>query len=594
MHIKDYNDAMTFFRTYDNVASKGKWKEFVDEMEFDDMLQEPRTMAQGGRIIGKPGGLVEPGVMYYGNVKVTAPKNFVTIEGLTNYLPFSKENLEDAYYRLDRPSEVRNALKSSGIKLIKHQKTPGGMKYNIFKIPTETQIDNFWKNYTKILYKKELKKIPSGIMEPFKNEVNKVYAEFIKKGDPFSTADIYNKVSQNFTGKKRVYIPPKRGAKRNKVPTDTVRRLLGDDKVKNLIDGNILKNQTLTANRLKIVNAMADGPIAADKLSKLLKINKTDLHAQAKLLFNDVYQYITAQVPGSSLEGKGLKAGYLKDYKIDDLKNLLNNLRKSGFEYLDERAARRLMFDAYGDSKSPTYDLNKYRRIKQRYNAYVGINNQLREMFGFNFQLDHSLSFKALKDIKNIKPEQLIRVTPIPEEINNLKSQFDMRYKNVISDLRKVGPNAELLKQKRMIEQLSTNLGLGKFKISAAGNKVLDFGGQTLLKQDIGKKMIENVDLQNKVVDNVKKLDKNKDFIKQLNEIFGKDSKVPDSVMNLKKTGNMKNIIRVLKSLIKRKPDLRAAADNLLNTISEGIIPSVAAAEVEAAEVEQLKLLHLK
>ena len=57
MHIKDHSAAMKFFRTYDNVASKGKWKEFVDEMEFDSMLQEPRTMvheprnmAHGGRI----------------------------------------------------------------------------------------------------------------------------------------------------------------------------------------------------------------------------------------------------------------------------------------------------------------------------------------------------------------------------------------------------------------------------------------------------------------------------------------------------------------------------------------------------------------
>ena len=46
MHIKDHSAAMKFFRTYDNVASKGKWKEFVDEMEFDSMLQKPRTMAQ--------------------------------------------------------------------------------------------------------------------------------------------------------------------------------------------------------------------------------------------------------------------------------------------------------------------------------------------------------------------------------------------------------------------------------------------------------------------------------------------------------------------------------------------------------------------
>ena len=56
MHIKDHSAAMKFFRTYDNVASKGMWKDFVDEMEFDSMLHEPRTMAQGGRIpFGKGG-----------------------------------------------------------------------------------------------------------------------------------------------------------------------------------------------------------------------------------------------------------------------------------------------------------------------------------------------------------------------------------------------------------------------------------------------------------------------------------------------------------------------------------------------------------
>ena len=66
MHIKDHNDAMTFFRNSKQLESNGKWKEFVEESKFDDMLQEPRPMAQGGRIGLKPGGIVEPGVMYYG------------------------------------------------------------------------------------------------------------------------------------------------------------------------------------------------------------------------------------------------------------------------------------------------------------------------------------------------------------------------------------------------------------------------------------------------------------------------------------------------------------------------------------------------
>ena len=49
---------MKFFRTYDSAASKGKWKEFVDEMEFDSMVQEPRTMAQEPRNMYSQGQLV--------------------------------------------------------------------------------------------------------------------------------------------------------------------------------------------------------------------------------------------------------------------------------------------------------------------------------------------------------------------------------------------------------------------------------------------------------------------------------------------------------------------------------------------------------
>jgi hypothetical protein len=58
MHIKDHSAAMKFFRTYDSAASKGKWKEFVDEMEFDSMGQEPRTMAQGPRMGLDDGGRI--------------------------------------------------------------------------------------------------------------------------------------------------------------------------------------------------------------------------------------------------------------------------------------------------------------------------------------------------------------------------------------------------------------------------------------------------------------------------------------------------------------------------------------------------------
>ena len=53
MHIKDHNDAMTFFRNSKQLESNGKWKEFVEESKFDDMLQESRPMAQEPRKLDK-------------------------------------------------------------------------------------------------------------------------------------------------------------------------------------------------------------------------------------------------------------------------------------------------------------------------------------------------------------------------------------------------------------------------------------------------------------------------------------------------------------------------------------------------------------
>ena len=56
-------------------------KEMYNDQDPGSMTQEPRNMADGGQIIGKAGGLVEPGVMYYGKTKVTVDgKKFDSIK----------------------------------------------------------------------------------------------------------------------------------------------------------------------------------------------------------------------------------------------------------------------------------------------------------------------------------------------------------------------------------------------------------------------------------------------------------------------------------------------------------------------------------
>ena len=119
MKIKDYNDAIEFFRTNDYQAADGAWSEFyqsevleprimdqaslADDLEpgslKDEMLKDfdpsqetyeeylqrkrlgerPFNMAEGG-MIGKPGGIVEPGVKYYGKyIPHSSPKDKVVL-----------------------------------------------------------------------------------------------------------------------------------------------------------------------------------------------------------------------------------------------------------------------------------------------------------------------------------------------------------------------------------------------------------------------------------------------------------------------------------------------------------------------------------
>jgi len=65
--------------------------------------KEPRTMAQGGGVIGKPGGLVEPGVMYYGTSKKKTKK-----------FKYKFKSPQGGYYYSDKPTYHHGANRPKG------------------------------------------------------------------------------------------------------------------------------------------------------------------------------------------------------------------------------------------------------------------------------------------------------------------------------------------------------------------------------------------------------------------------------------------------------------------------------------------------
>ena len=370
---------------------------------------------------------------------------------------------------------------------------------------------------------------------PFKNEVLKIFNEFSKTDTPFSTSDIYYKVVENLQDNPRIFIPQKRKGG-TRIPGEEIKRALGKDKAALLMDGNLQRIEKTIGNRKKLVDILSKGKSDINTLSKTLGINKKNLFAEADILFDDIYRYTRSKVRGT---GFGEKYGYLKDFDVSDYKNILNNLRASGFEKLDERSMRALITEAYAET-----DKGKFKAAVNRLNEYTKTNAQLKELFGFEFQLDHPLSFQALKDLKNVSPENLLRVNPIPAQLNRIKIGLDGTYRKIIKNIRQGNSTSELLNQKKAIETLSSKLGIGEFKIDNTGRKVLSFGADPFLKTNLPEKMGQNIFLQDRIAKNLKNIDPN-----LFTEALGERSKVTKSIQKLKPMEPQK--VKGLKSFMK-------------------------------------------
>ena len=302
------------------------------------------------------------------------------------------------------------------------------------------------------------------------------------------------------------------------------------------MDGNLQRIEKTIGNRKKLVDILSKGKSDINTLSKTLGINKKNLFAEADILFDDIYRYTRSKVRGT---GFGEKYGYLKDFDVSDYKNILNNLRASGFEKLDERSMRALITEAYAET-----DKGKFKAAINRLNEYTKTNAQLKQLFGFEFQLDHPLSFQALKDLKNVSPENLLRVNPIPAQLNRIKIGLDRTYRKIINNIRQGDSTLELLNQKKAIETLSSKLGIGEFKIDNTGRKVLSFGADPFLKTSLPEKMGQNIFLQDRIAKNLKNINPN-----LFTEALGEKSKVTKSIQKLEPMEPQK--VKGLKSFMK-------------------------------------------
>ena len=498
----------------------------IEKQAIDDFMKR-NPMAGGGMLVQPSVDGSRPG---YAKQKDVG-KKLVTLKELSELdFPISEVTLKQVFTAKDTNKAYKKIFKDNGIKVVKK----GSRNALLFEIPTKNQIDGVWKDTIELVQSGKAT-VPEKMRTPFKNEVLKIFDEFSKTDTPFSTSDIYYKLVENVQDNPRIYIPKKlKGGTR--VPGDTIKTALGKDKAALLMDGNLQRIEKTIGNRKKLVDILSKGKSDINTLSKTLGINKKNLFAEADILFDDLYRYTRSKVKGT---GFGEKYGYLKDFDVSDYKNILNNLRASGFEKLDERSMRALITEAYAET-----DKGKFKAAVNRLNEYTKTNAQLKQLFGFEFQLDHPLSFQALKDLKNVSPENLLRVNPIPAQLNRIKIGLDGTYRKIINNIRQGNSTPELLNQKKAIETLSSKLGIGEFKIDNTGRKVLSFGADPFLKTSLPEKMGQNIFLQDRIAKNLKNINPN-----LFTEALGKRSKVTKSIQKLEPMEPQK--VKGLKSFMK-------------------------------------------
>ena len=500
---------------------------------YDD--DGPSAVDQGSRNMFNNGGMLVQPSNDGSRPGYKGEKKLITIKQLAELdLPYSESTLSNVFSSTDRNKNLKKLFKDNNIKVV----SKGPKNTLLFDIPSAKQIDNLWQDSIKLIESGKAT-VPDKMRNPFKNEVLKVFNEFKKTNTPFTTSDIYYKVVENVGDNKRIFIPKKlKGDTR--VPGESIKVALGKENSEFLLDGNIARIEKTTTNRKKMFDLLLKGETDVTSLAKNLGINKKDVYAEANKLFDDSYRYNANLVRKT---GAGSGYGYLKDYNQSDFNTVLKNLRNSGFEKLDERSARALIYDAYKDSPK------KFDAALKKLSEYNKINTELRNTFGKGFQLDHTLSFKALKDLGNTTPENLIRLNPLPENINKMKVAFDRSYNNIITQLRdgNISPNISknLLEKKKLIEDISTKTNIGSFKVDASGKKILSFGSQPFLKTNIPSQMLKNVDVQNRLVnvlkdysdEDLKKITKKKS-IESLRNL----EKIPKKEINAMTKTILKNI----------------------------------------------------
>ena len=405
------------------------------------MVQGPQNMANGGQLIGKPGGIVEPGIKYYGKTTRVAPNIYKTEAGTYEVLYKKQPQVTKKTFKKakDYLKSIQTPHAQTGVKKSEQHKqaTSAGAS----KVQQGARLEWIKKNPQAFEQMEWISKNGTKYTDP-----NKMISAFEKKFGykDFRKADIFKAFKLKPDGSSRINTSFLRES--------DVYKLIGSDATnpyyisftKGKTEGEIFKASILQQNKAVQKDMIKAFELLGEDMGKYIdkaKFNTVDdalklLGKKEYAVLKNFFGFDQDGVTQYSGVGRSATRSTMQRLGIDN--DVINNFHYVRHPIFNVREiVRNLGNDSYRklwnlSKADATRIINGWKKVEQ---GYSGANQwiksvddiigegKFKKIFG-NTQFDHTLTKTFGEGYKNVPKDLLLKGKYTSEAFNKLKSSI--------------------------------------------------------------------------------------------------------------------------------------------------------------------------
>ena len=334
-----------------------------------------------------------------------------------------------------------------------------------------------------------------------------------------------------------------------------------------LTEGQLKYFDRKTAIQQDILKQIDNKVFNSKEIAKNLGMSHKNLIAESGKLFKNVYAEKLLLNKGATSTSTFLPGS------ISGLNKVLDKLWKvEGFGPPEAKTWFSLVRDA---KEAGRLTVDQFKKATADVKNFYDMKNVIQKKYpSIILNLDHPLSRGTLTML-NAKGEKFLTGIPTTERFNKgIKEKFDVRYKNLISDVRKGVPEAA--NKKAALENLARELKIDIGEVSKTGRKITSLGQESVIlgEAPLGESIVKGLEKQNVLAKNIKNIRPELLESAGMTEYF-KKTDLPE--ISRKQIGGIKKLIKGLS----KKEQLK-----FCSLLSRGGLPGNCAAAIDANPVK--------